>query len=202
MRASEPSTADDTGLKEQAVTRRAFVSFGRLSDGQPGKCTESSSGQPGDFTERPSVRKEPALLAGRRKVTSLVIMVLRDDASLPPQAAGAPRYPATRARRATEFQCPRGVRLAQAIAHDGPVINRYRNPTNFCEHVKRNEEAREASADGGFSEDRFLERLGSRLNVLGVEMIEDLEVLLISSADVSCEDRAVQGSLRSEDIGR
>src|SRR2546427_6335131 len=71
MRASEPSTADDTGLKEQAVTRRAFVSFGRLSDGQPGKCTESSSGQPGHFTERPSVRREPGLLAGRRKVTSL-----------------------------------------------------------------------------------------------------------------------------------
>src|SRR2546426_2153238 len=71
MRASEPSTADDTGLKEQAVTRRPFVSFGRLSDGQPGKCTESSSGQPGHFTERPSVRREPALLAGRRKVTSL-----------------------------------------------------------------------------------------------------------------------------------
>src|SRR2546422_5852739 len=71
MRASEPSTADDTGLKEQAVTRRAFVSFGRLTDGQPGKCTESSSGQPGHFTERPSVRREPALLAGRRKVTSL-----------------------------------------------------------------------------------------------------------------------------------
>src|SRR2546426_3873741 len=69
MRASEPSTADDTGLKEQAVTRRAFVSFGRLSDGQPGKCTESSSGHRGEFTERPSVRREPALLAGRRKVT-------------------------------------------------------------------------------------------------------------------------------------
>src|SRR2546426_5040013 len=70
MRASEPSTADDTGLKEQAVTRRAFVSFGRLSDGQPGKCTESSSGHLGDFTERPFVCREPALLAGRRKVTS------------------------------------------------------------------------------------------------------------------------------------
>src|SRR3989449_11479187 len=70
MRASEPSTADDTGLKEQAVTRRPFVSFGRLSDGQPGKCTESSSGHLGDFTERPFVCREPALLAGRRKVTS------------------------------------------------------------------------------------------------------------------------------------
>src|SRR2546426_5966267 len=70
MRAWEPSTADDTGLKEQAVTRRPFVSFGRLSDGQPGKCTESSSGHLGDFTERPFVCREPALLAGRRKVTS------------------------------------------------------------------------------------------------------------------------------------
>src|SRR5260370_39570977 len=71
MRASALSTADDTRPKEQAFPRRLFVSFGRLSDGQPGKCTESSSGQPGHFTERPSVRREPALLAGRRKVTSL-----------------------------------------------------------------------------------------------------------------------------------
>src|SRR2546426_11927900 len=70
MRAWEPSTADDTGLKEQAVTRRPFVSFGRLSDGQPGKCTESSSGHLGDFTERPFVCREPALLAVRPKVTS------------------------------------------------------------------------------------------------------------------------------------
>src|SRR3989442_9302687 len=90
MRASEPSTADDTGLKEQAVTRRAFVSFGRLSDGQPGKCTESSSGHLGDFTERPFVCRRPALLAGRRKVTSFpkpgrhptgVIFVLSADIS-------------------------------------------------------------------------------------------------------------------------
>src|SRR2546422_10799235 len=104
MRASEPSTADDTGLKEQAVTRRAFVSFGRLSDGQPGKCTESSSGQPGHFTERPSVRREPALLAGRRKVTSL------------PQAR-APSY------RRGRSHPPRGRPLpaARAISiHGGP----------------------------------------------------------------------------------
>src|SRR4030081_1615550 len=63
MRASPLSTADDTRPTEQAFPRRLFVSFGRLSDGQPGKCTESSSGQPGHFTERPSVRREPALLA-------------------------------------------------------------------------------------------------------------------------------------------
>src|SRR3989442_5042554 len=97
MRASEPSTADDTGLKEQAVTRRAFVSFGRLSDGQPGKCTESSSGQPGHFTERPSVRREPALLAGRRKVTSLPqarAPSYRREPLPPPPRPPAPSVPA------------------------------------------------------------------------------------------------------------
>src|SRR2546428_13402651 len=71
MRAWEPSTADDTGLKEQAVTRRPFVSFGRLSDGQAGKCTDRSSGHLGDFTGRPFVCREPALLAVRPKLTSL-----------------------------------------------------------------------------------------------------------------------------------
>src|SRR2546422_2265533 len=96
MRASEPSTADDTGLKEQAVTRRPFVSFGRLSDGQPGKCTESSSGQPGHFTERPSVRREPALLAGRRKVTS----------ASPSQGAILPAGPAPPPRGPPAFYVP------------------------------------------------------------------------------------------------
>jgi len=45
------------------ISAPPFRLVGRLSDGQPGKCTESSSGQPGHFTERPSVRREPALLA-------------------------------------------------------------------------------------------------------------------------------------------
>src|SRR3989441_10203666 len=93
MRASEPSTADDTGLKEQAVTRRAFVSFGRLSDGQPGKCTESSSGHLGDFTERPFVCREPALLAGRRKVTSFPKPGRHPTGGTVRHAAGVARFP-------------------------------------------------------------------------------------------------------------
>src|SRR5213594_24190 len=42
MRASAPSTAEDTRPKEQEFTRLPSVPFGRLSDGQPGKYTESS----------------------------------------------------------------------------------------------------------------------------------------------------------------
>ena len=41
MRASAPSTAEDTRPKEQEFTRLPSVPFGRLSDGQPGKYTES-----------------------------------------------------------------------------------------------------------------------------------------------------------------
>src|SRR5712691_668858 len=42
MRASAPSTPEDTRPKEQEFTRLPSVPFGRLSDGQPGKYTESS----------------------------------------------------------------------------------------------------------------------------------------------------------------
>src|SRR2546422_10336783 len=41
MRASAPSTAEDTRPKEQEFTRLPSVPFGRLSNGQPGKYTES-----------------------------------------------------------------------------------------------------------------------------------------------------------------
>ena len=105
MRASALSTADDTRPTEQAFPRRLFVSFGRLSDGQPGKCTESSSGQPGHFTERPSVRREPALLAGRRKVTSL------------PQAR-APSYRRDRSHRPGRRPFHASVTIS---THGGPL---------------------------------------------------------------------------------
>src|SRR5207249_3905380 len=42
MRASALCTPEDTRPKEQEFTRLPSVPFGRLSDGQPGKYTESS----------------------------------------------------------------------------------------------------------------------------------------------------------------
>src|SRR2546425_3229979 len=126
MRASEPSTADDTGLKEQAVTRRAYVSFGRLSDGQPGKCTESSSGHLGDFTERPFVCREPALLAGRRMVTSFSKPVRHPTGGTVRHAAGVTRFPCPVRSPPLGGDCGGGpTRKGRGGGH-------HPNPKSFC----------------------------------------------------------------------
>src|SRR5712691_11206796 len=71
MRASAPSTAEDTRPKEQEFTRLPSVPFGRLSDGQPGKYTEShdptaAGGNPLS-PGRPD-RRDPGLSGGGRRV--------------------------------------------------------------------------------------------------------------------------------------
>src|SRR2546428_6108483 len=71
MRASAPSTAEDTRPKEQEFTRLPSVPFGRLSDGQPGKYTEShdpaAAGGNRLSPGRPD-RRDPGLSRGGRRV--------------------------------------------------------------------------------------------------------------------------------------
>jgi hypothetical protein len=76
-------------------------------------------------------------------------------------------------------------------------LNRYTKPANLSENVKGREEPREHGAHCGLSLDRFRQPLQGCLNLIGVEMIEDLEVFFETSVDFRCENRTVQDSLGS-----
>src|SRR5712691_2772804 len=65
-------------------------------------------------------------------------------------------------------------------------------------YVKRNEETREPGTHRGLTLDRLFHRVRGSLSVLGVEMIEDFEVLFKTLAYVRCRDCTVQRPLRSD----
>ena len=88
-----------------------------------------------------------------------------------------------------------------AITPDGARLNRYGHAANLGEHVKRNEETREPDTHRGLTVDRLFHRVRRSLNVLGVEMIEDVQVLFIASADIPSQDRAIQGALQIAAVG-
>src|SRR5258708_16050470 len=86
----------------------------------------------------------------------------------------------------------------RGMSPDGARLNQYGHAANLGEHVKRNEETREPGTHRGLTVDRLFHRFRGSLNVLGVEMIEDFEVLFKTLAYVRCHDRTVQRPLRSD----
>ena len=77
------------------------------------------------------------------------------------------------------------------VSHDGARLNRNGHAANLGEYVKRNKETRELGTHRGLAVDRLFHRVRGSLNVLGVEMIEDFEVLFKSLAYARCHDRTV-----------
>jgi len=117
-----------------------------------------------------------------------VVVMLQHYPRFVPFPEGAPGHSADFAGDPEQLQCPRRMGLVDNISRNRRFANGYRHTSDLGHCMKRKLEAEKKCAHSRLSANRLLRGFAASLDIVGIVLVEDVQIFFVATADLSMDD--------------